>query len=367
MGQPRLEWRFQRGAMVLCQARGQGACGGHADLLADDRAHRDLETVPATGQAQAGILLQQRSQARILTQCLGDGLWVRIQVEHAPQAIDDTQQLRRINAVQLQFQRVCFRVALPAADAQPTRTIAVADHARVAFRIHVFHAGQSAAAQEVQHRGEVVGRAITQPQGHHFTGGQGGALAQVARRHAVFLAERGVETGQAAEACGQGDLGNRQRGFGQQLLGEQQAARAMHFHRRHPKAIGEQAPQLAFAQSHFAGQGGEGCFTQHALVDQLQGARHGFIAASPTAITGRQFRAATQARAEARRFCARGMTVIDDIARLRCRRRTDRSAIDARAGDRGEEQPVEARITAEACLFAHVQVGRGMEVGGNHA
>ena len=168
-----------------------------------------------------------------------------------------------------------------------------------------------------------------------------------------------IETSQAAEAGSQCDLGDRQRGFGQQLLGEQQAPRAVHADRCRAKAIDEQATQLALADVHAFRQRRQRLFGQHALVDQLQCARHDFIAATPCAVAGRQFGSAAQARSEAGGFRRRGIAVVGDVRGLRRRRRAHRAAIDAGAFDGGEEQAVEARIAAQSRLFADLQVGQG--------
>ena len=133
----------------------------------------------------------------------------------------------------------------------------------------------------------------------------------------------------------------------------------MHADRRGAQAIHEQTPQLPLADAHALGQCRQRLFGQRALVDQLQRARHHFIAAPPRAVAGRQLRTATQAGAEARGFGGSRIGVIGDVGWLGRRRRTDRAAIDAGAFHRGEEQPVEARIAAQAGLFADLRIGQG--------
>ena len=70
-------------------------------------------------------------------------------------------------------------------------------------------------------------------------------------------------------------------GLGQQLLGEQQPARAVHADRRRAEALDEQAPQLAFAEADAFGQRRQRLLGQRAFVDQLQRARDRRIAAPP--------------------------------------------------------------------------------------
>ena len=350
MMQPGCETFRQRFAELLRQSCRERTSGRHADLLADDGAHGDLEAVPAAGQTQARTFFQQRPQARIVRQRGGDGMRIRIQVEHAPQAVDDVQQPCRRHAVQLELQGML--VVRPRAHPQPSRRGGRADHARIAVLVHRFHPGQGAAAQEIQHGDEVVRRPITQPQYQRAFLGDHGLPTQIARRHPVGFQEGGVESPHAAEARSQGHFGNRQTGFGQQLFGEQQPARAMHADRRGAQPVREQPAQLALAQAHALGQCRQRLFGQYSLIDQFQCACDRFVAASPGAVTWRKFRAAAQAWPVAGRFGGGSIAVIGDVDRFGGGGRAHRAAIDASAFHCDEEQPVEARIAAQTRLFA---------------
>ena len=81
--------------------------------------------------------------------------------------------------------------------------------------------------------------------------------AQLRRVQPVALGEGGVEAAQAAEAAGQRHLRHRQRGVGQQLLGQQQALRGQVVERRHAVRGLEDAPQVAVGDAQARGEGGQ--------------------------------------------------------------------------------------------------------------
>src|SRR5699024_6641078 len=89
---------------------------------------------------------------------------------------------------------------------------------------------------------------------------------------------------------------------------------------------------------------------------------HHLVTAPPCPVRGREFGAAAQAGAETGRFRRGRAGVIGDVARLGRRRRAHRTTVDAGAGDRGEEQPVEARVAALAGPFADLAGGEGGSV-----
>ncbi len=61
----------------------------HADLLADDRAHDQLEAGPRAGHAQAGRGFDERREPRIAREMLADGGRIGLQVEHAGEVLAD--------------------------------------------------------------------------------------------------------------------------------------------------------------------------------------------------------------------------------------------------------------------------------------
>ncbi len=79
----------------FCVSRaGQPGGAGDRHLLAEDRAHRQLEPVPRPRQAQAGPFDHERRQRPVLAQIERDGLWIGGEVEHPPQPRDDIGQGR---------------------------------------------------------------------------------------------------------------------------------------------------------------------------------------------------------------------------------------------------------------------------------
>ena len=143
--QSRCNRRRQWFAVALHDTRRQRARGRHADLLAEHGAHRDLEAVPAAGQAQARAPAQQRLQHAAGAERGGDRLRLRIEVEHPPQPRHHRQQLRRLRAVQFQFQCMLTNIPGfigPSAQAQPARCIRRAEHAHVTVFIDQFNTRQ---------------------------------------------------------------------------------------------------------------------------------------------------------------------------------------------------------------------------------
>lgn len=194
-------------------------------------------------------------------------------------------------------------------------------------------------------------RPIAQAQGQRAIIKGPALAADRGGRHATAVHEGGVEAAQAVVAGSHGHVGDRQRGFGQQLLGQQQAAGGMDLRRRRAQARHEQALQLARAQSQPGGQRGYGGVLQVAIVDQGQGALQRFVAEGVLGLR-RQFRAAAQAGTEPGRRGRRSGGVVVHVARLRRGRRTHGPAVDAGTAHGGEEHPVEAGIAGEAGAFA---------------
>jgi len=71
------------------QAPRGAACRGDAHLLAEDRAHGELEAVPAARDAQARSLRHERRESRIASEMRADRVDVGARVEDAPHARED--------------------------------------------------------------------------------------------------------------------------------------------------------------------------------------------------------------------------------------------------------------------------------------
>ena len=169
--------------------------------------------------------------------------------------------------------------------------------------------------------------------------------AKPRRRHAVPAVERVVEPAQAREAAGEGDLGDRQRRFGQQLLGQQQPARQQQLNRRHAQLLVDDAADLARAELELVGDLLEARLLVEVpflepLHDQLRDPLRIVHRRAPR----RQFRAATQAGPKAGLFGLLRRVEEAAVGRLRRLRRADRPAVDIRRRDADEEHAIEPRI-----------------------
>jgi hypothetical protein len=104
---------------------------------------------------------------------------------------------------------------------------------------------------------------------------QAARAPQIAGRTTKQRQESFVESADAAEPCGEGDLGHRQMGFVDELLGEQNAAGLGNSDRRCAKMLAEQAPELPLTHTQSTSQGINTSLVQGAELNQRQGARYG--------------------------------------------------------------------------------------------
>ena len=223
-----------------------------------------------------------------------------------------------------------------------------------------------APAQEVQHRRPIVRRVIAQQQrdlaarpGRHVFGAR---APQCARRAAEQRLKRLVEAADAAEAGGEGDLGHRQLGLVDELLGQQHAAGLRDGDRRGAEMLLEQPPQMALADAEPLGESIERRLVERAELDQRQRARHGVGGAAPGAEIGRGLGPAAQAGAEAGFLCRGGGRKEGHILFARRARRADRPAIDAGRLHAGEEPAVEARIALRDGAIAGIVIEIGWSI-----
>ena len=171
-------------------------------------------------------------------------------------------------------------------------------------------------------------------------------LAEPRRRHPVAPAERVVEPAQAREAAGERDLGDGQRRFGQQLLGQQQPARQQQLNRRDAQLLLDDAANLPRAELELVGDLLESrLLVEMPFLETLHDQLRDALRVVHRRAARRQFRTAAQAGAEARPArppagCRRSgsWTSFGVFAG------TDRPAVDAGRRDADEEDPVEARI-----------------------
>ena len=79
----------ERPAETAYHPASQGSCSFDSDLLPENRAGRQFETVPATRHAKARIGFNPRSQQSVSLEALHDGRPVRVQVKHRSDALNN--------------------------------------------------------------------------------------------------------------------------------------------------------------------------------------------------------------------------------------------------------------------------------------
>lgn len=114
---------------------------------------------------------------------------VGIEVEDATHPAHDPGNGTRVDLAQLQAQLGTFGVGRNAQHAGP---FGRADDALIAVRVDALDAGNGAAAQEIQHRGEIQRRPIAQAQGQRAIIKRPALAADRGGRHAAAVHEGGV-------------------------------------------------------------------------------------------------------------------------------------------------------------------------------
>ena len=154
--------------------------------------------------------------------------------------------------------------------------------------------GNGSPAEKRQHGRPVVRRMIAQQKadlamlpGRDV---QAARAPQIAGRTTKQRQESFVESADAAEPCGECDLGHRQMRFVDELLGEQNAAGLGDGDRRRAKMLAEETPELPLTYTQATSQGINTSLVQSAKLNQYQGARYGIRRAPPRAEVGCGFR-----------------------------------------------------------------------------
>lgn len=167
--------------------------------------------------------------------------------------------------------------------------------------------------------------------------------AQARGRHAVLGAEGIVKAAQAGKAAGEGDLGYREMGFGQQLLGEKQAAGLNQLDGRDAELGLNDAANLTGAELELGGDTFQtGIIFDNPLLyplDDLVGDAAGVV---HRGVTRGELRSAAEAGAETGFFGRPGIVEKAAVALFGCTGGADGTAVDAGGGDANEEYAVEA-------------------------
>src|SRR5258706_9331926 len=154
-----------------------------------------------------------------------------------------------------------------------------------------------------------------------------------------------VEAANAGESRCEGDVGDRECGFEEKLLCEEDALRACDTHGRRSQMFGEQAAEMTLADPDAGGEGVDGVVVQRPFGDQAQRARDRGRRSMPSRSVGRDLGPAPETRPES--GLLRGGCTGEEHAVFLVRRwrGADGPAIDPSALDPREEGAVEAVVT----------------------
>jgi len=218
------------------------------------------------------------------------------------------------------------------------------DGSRVDRAVALVDAVDGAHGQEAQPFGPGQRRPISEFENQAIGHAIGRALAHRQRRQAIAVLEHVIEAPHAAEARRQRHFCHRQRGVGQQALGQQQLLRLRVFMHRYAELGVEQPPKVAFRHADARGQLGHASAGHEAIVDQRGGGLRQPPGDIRQAMARGQFRPTAQAWPEAMLFRSRGGLVERAVFALRRAHRADRPAVHARRRHAHEEASIEAAV-----------------------
>ena len=330
--------------------------GHDADLLAEDGADGDLEGIPSTGRAQAGLAAHRGGKGAVAREVLGDGLSIGVEIEDTAETRGDDGQRRNVIAGDLCLKRIALGVM---ADGDEGDVIVHTNDAAIDAIANLLHTRNGTRSQEGEQRAPVEWRPIGETQNQWSGGGCGdGAAAQLAGWALVEGEEGVIEAADAAEARRHRDRSHGQAGFMQKLLGEEHAARLRDGQGRCADVLIEKAAELALAHAERVGELLDRCAgtVECALGDAGHGAADGACCAAPCRGLRRNLRPAAKAGAKAGLLCRRGAREEAAVVAHRRARRADGSAVDAGGSNGGEEVTIEARIAGLKGAIANVGI-----------
>ncbi len=141
-----------------------------------------------------------------------------------------------------------------------------------------------------------------------------------------------------------------------QLLGQQDTPCLGDRHRGRTEMLSKQAAELSLSDAQAFGQAIDTSFVECASVDQRQRPRHRVRRPAPGGKLGRRFWPTSQAGTKARFLRRRCRRIKRHVLTLGHARGTDRTAIDPRCPDSGEQPPVEARVASAERAITRVNV-----------
>ena len=141
------------------QLGGKAPGGGYGDLLAEDRAHRDLEPIPGARHPKSRARRDEGRQGAVAAELGGDHGRVGPEVEHPADAGDDRRQGLEAGKADRHPQR---RVLRRIGDLDGAGRPADVDDPAVDIARHDLDAGDRARGEEADHRSPVIGRPVGQ-------------------------------------------------------------------------------------------------------------------------------------------------------------------------------------------------------------
>ncbi len=220
--------------------------------------------------------------------------------------------------------------------------------------VYLFEAGDGAGAEEAEDAGPIEGFADGEAEG----GGGAVDFAKGAGGAAVERVYHRMETTDAAEAGGEGDVGEGERGFVNEAFGELHAEGLRDADGRRAEVFDEEAAEMTSGDAEAVGEGFDAAGIEGPGFDEAEAAGDGLGGAEPGRGAGSGLRAAAEAGTEAGFFGGIGGGEVDDVRFLRRGRGADGPAVDAGGGDGDEDLAVEAGVAGAADLLAKERIER---------
>lgn len=220
------------------------------------------------------------------------------------------------------------------ADLQRARTVLIC----------ALHARQRARPQKFQDRHDVKRASGNEVERERRRSRFGAPQAQARRREAVSTEEQRVEPANAPEAAGERNLGYRQRRFGEQALGGEQAVRLRQVDRRGAEHVACDAAKVAPGDAEVAREIVEPLLFERARLDARQRLRGEPLLLVDRRGAGRLLRTADETRPKSRLLRRRRRREKAPIGALGRPRRADAPAVYAGRRDARVERPVEAGV-----------------------
>ena len=316
----------------------------------------------APGHAHAGLALHIARKFAVRGQMSVDGRHFRVEIESAAHVGHQRPQMRR--EIFGKRQRQALRTH---ADLDPTDGFADLQHARIALRVAVLHAGQRAQAEEIEDRRDRIIAARREAHRECFAARDLLAAAHLRRRRAVAVLHRGVEAPQAAKAGGERDLGDGQRGLIEQTPRRQQTSRLCNIDGAGAELRVHHAAQMARGDAEFARERFKALLFERACFDARVGSSGETSWRIDRREAWRTFRAAKQARTETCGFSSGRTRPEGAVFALGVPRGANAAAINARRFDTDIEPAVEAAVLRVTGSVANVGVQHEPNMGSSGA